>query len=92
MTDHVGKSFLSFHWYPKGAAPPRGFPSLARMGDGGGNPLCYLLPLPLCHGSDHGVEEAASWGSRIYGSLERYEVGSVLAENVREFKQFSPYR
>lgn len=59
-------------------------PDRYREGDAFGN----LLPLPLRHGGDHGVEEATGRGRGIDRFGQRNEVRIVLAEAISEFEEF----
>jgi hypothetical protein len=55
--------------------------------DGGRHPLGDLLPLPLGHRGDHGVEEPAGRSGGIDGLLKRNQIRFMLLEKVGELQQ-----
>ena len=71
----------------EGGGPAEGLAQLGADGDRGRDPLGDLLPLPLRHGGDHGVEEAAGRGRGVDRLLERDEVGARLAGRCRRIEK-----
>lgn len=66
-----------------------GLSHLGTNRDRGRNPFSDLLALPLRHGRDHGVEEAAGGGGRVDRFVEGHEVGIVFAKPVGEVEQLA---
>src|SRR5262249_18811040 len=68
--------------------PGNGLPEARPDRNRGRDPGGDLLPLPLGHRGDHGVEEAAVRGGGVNRLLERDEIGPVLAEVFGELQEF----
>ena len=67
---------------PEGGHAAHGLPEPGTHGNRGHDPGGDLLPLPLGHRGDHGVEEAAVRGRGIDRLLEGDEIRSVLSEEL----------
>ena len=64
-----------------------GLAELGPDGDRGADPLGDLLPFPLGHRGDHGVEEPACGGGGVDRFLERHQVCSDRTENIGELQK-----
>ena len=71
----------------EGGLAPQGFPELGSDGNGRRNAGSDLLPLPLGHRGDHGVEEAAGGGRGVDGFGKRDEVRIEFPEEFGEFEK-----
>jgi len=90
-----GTSFRSFHWYPNGAAPPSGLPSLARTTTDALTPVGDFFTLHCAIAAIHGIEKPASgvevsmdsWSesvrSYIHGTRRRNSRSSLVLRASR---------
>jgi hypothetical protein len=83
----VYREALVYPAVPQRGHAPHGFPELGPDGDRGRNPGGDLLPLPLGHRGDHGVEEAAVRGRGVDRLLEGDEIGPLLPEELGEVQK-----
>ena len=68
---------------------PQRLPKLGADRNRGGDALGDLLALPLRHGGDHGVEEAAGGGGGVDGLLEGDEIRVGFPEKIGEVEQLA---
>ena len=81
----VRNQFFILPLIAEGGLTPQGFTQLGPDRNRGGHPIGDLLPFPLGHGRDHGIEETTGRGGGVDGLLEGDQIGVVLPEDIGKF-------